>query len=367
MTDPIYEKLRLALQLRGGSMPALNCPEFIALVKYLFTPQEAELASELPILPTPIEGIIEKLGQSQEELRETLERMADNGVVFASDRENVRYYSLMPLLPGIFEMQFLKGTIDERSVRLAHLFEGYYHAVEQMVIETDLKSIPFPMARVITVEQEIPAGFEIHPYDKVSQYIDKAEYIAVGICYCRHYGELLGRPCSKPKDVCMGFGPDAKYIADRKFGRLVTREEARSILRRAEGAGLVHCSSNMTKYVQFICNCCTCHCGILQSMKKYNMQGSAAVSGFITEFDPEKCTACGDCVDRCPMEALTMQGDDLVFNNKLCFGCGLCSSACPTGALQLVARKNAPVPPRDWREMNARLNSAEGVSNYIKG
>jgi MinD superfamily P-loop ATPase len=102
-------------------------------------------------------------------------------------------------------------------------------------------------------------------------------------------------------------------------------------------------------------------------MKKYNMQGSAAVSGFITEFDPEKCTACGDCVDRCPMEALTMQGDDLVFNNKLCFGCGLCSSACPTGALQLVARKNAPVPPRDWREMNARLNSAEGVSNYIKG
>lgn len=367
MTDPIYEKLRLAIQLRGGSMPSLDCPEFFALAKYLFTPEEAELASELPLFPIPISGISDKHGKSEKELTEIFERMADNGVVFTSDRDTIRYYGLMPLLPGIFEMQFLKGSVDERSVRLAHLFEGYNQAVEQMMVEIDLKAIPFPMARVITVEQEIPKGFEIHPYDKVSEYIDKAEYIAVGTCYCRHYGELLGDPCSKPKEVCMGFGPDAKYIADRKFGRLVTREEALSILRQAEEAGLVHCSSNMTKYTQFVCNCCTCHCGILQSMKKYNMQGSAAVSGFITEFDPEKCSACADCVDRCPMEALIMQGDDLVFNDNLCIGCGLCSSGCPTGALQLTTRKNAPVPPRSGRELNSRLNSTEQVSDYFKG
>lgn len=367
MTGQIYQKLRMALQLRGGSMPAMDCPEFFALVEYLFTPQEAEIAAGMPIMPVPVTGINAIDGKSQAELTVILERMADNGVVFTSDRSNVRHYSLMPLLPGIFEMQFLKGSIDDRSVRLAHLFRGYYQAVEKMCMEINLQAIPFPMARVITVEQEIPPGFEIHPYDKVSGYIDKAEYIAVGICYCRHYGELLGDPCLKPKDVCMGFGPDAKYIADRKFGRLVTRDEARSILRRAEEAGLVHCSSNMTKHIQFICNCCMCHCGILQSMKKYNMAGSAAVSGFITVFDPDKCTACGDCVGRCPMEALTMPGNSLVFDNSRCFGCGLCSSSCPTGALQLVARKNAPVPPHDWREMNARLNSTGQVLNYFQG
>jgi MinD superfamily P-loop ATPase len=94
-------------------------------------------------------------------------------------------------------------------------------------------------------------------------------------------------------------------------------------------------------------------------MKKYNMQGSAAVSGFITEFDNEKCSACADCVERCPMEALIMQGDDLVFKDSQCIGCGLCSSACPTGALHLTARKNAPVPPRSWREMSAMLNPKE--------
>jgi MinD superfamily P-loop ATPase len=102
-------------------------------------------------------------------------------------------------------------------------------------------------------------------------------------------------------------------------------------------------------------------------MKKYNMQGSAAVSGFITEFDPEKCSVCGDCIDRCPMEALTMKGDSLVFKDSRCFGCGLCSSACPTGALQLTARVNAPVPPRDWREMTARLISSAQISNIVEG
>ena len=363
MTDPAYEKLRVALQLRGGSLPALDCPEFIALAECLFTPLEAEIAAELPLSPAPVRGLGDMGGRSREELTGILERMADRGVVFTSDRDNLRHYSLMPLLPGIFEMQFLSGSVDERAVRLAHLFEGYFHAVEKLAIAVNLKDIPFPMARVISVETEISSGFEIHPYDRVSEYIDKAKYISVGTCYCRHYGELLGNPCSKPKDVCMAFGPDAKFMAERKFGRPVSREEARSILRRAEEAGLVHCSSNMTEYIQFICNCCACHCGILQSMKKYNMQGSAAVSGFITEFDPDKCNACGECVDRCPMEALAMPGGSLVFSEGKCFGCGLCSSTCPTSAVRLVARKNAPVPPSGWREMNERLISGQQVLN----
>ena len=358
MADYVYEKLREAIQLRGGSMPALDCPEFYALVEYLFSPQEAELAIGLPISAASTDEISSKLSKHREELYKMLEAMADKGLIYTFDRDNVRYYSLLPLLPGVFEMQFLSGAVDQRAIRLAHLFDDYFHALEQISSKSNLKSIPFPMARVITIEKEIPEAFEIHTYDKVSEYINNAEYIAVGTCYCRHHGELLGRPCTKPKDVCMGFGPDARYISERKFGRLVTKEEARAILRRTEEAGLVHCSSNMSKYIQFICNCCTCHCGILQSMKKYNLKGSAAVSGFISVLEQESCIACGDCIERCPMEALALNNDHLIFNDILCIGCGLCSSACPTGALRLEPRNNAPVPPRDWRQLNTSLISA---------
>ena len=366
MTDPVYEKLRRALQLRGGSLPALNCPEFFVLAEYLFSPEEAQLASELPLESIPISGISDKHGKSEEELTQIFERMCDNCVCFSVDRNNVRHYNLMGLLPGIFDTQFLRGQTDERAYRTAHLFKDYYRAVEQLLIKTDLKAIPFPMARVITVEQEIPPGFEIHPYDKVSEYIENNELIAMSWCYCRHYAKLLGDPCSKPAEGCIAFGRDAKYLLDRKFGWAVTKEEARSFLRRAEEAGLVHCSSNTTKYLTFFCNCCICHCSILKSFKKYGKQGSAAVSGFITEFDPEKCNSCGACVEKCIVESLIMKGEDLVYKDDLCIGCGLCSSVCPTGALKLIIRKDAPVPPRDPRELYSKLNSTEQVASYYK-
>ena len=358
MPNHKYESLRVAIQMRGGSMPAIKTPEFFALIDYLFSPEEAELAVILPIMPASADEIADKAGKDSGTVKLQLEGMADKGLVYTFDRDNVRYYSLLPLLPGVFEMLFLSGDVSERAIKLAHLFDDYFKALDKYSSSSDLKSAPFPLARVISVEKEIPASYEIHPYDKVSEYIDKAEYIAVGTCYCRHHGELLGHPCTKPKEVCMGFGPDARYIADRKFGRLISKEEARAILRLTEEAGLVHCSSNMSKYVQFVCNCCTCHCAILQSMKKYNMKGVAAVSGFITAFDEESCIACGDCVERCPMEALKMSGDRLLYDSNLCIGCGLCSSSCPTGSLRLVQRNNAPVPPRDWRQLNASLMSS---------
>jgi electron transport complex protein RnfB len=365
MPDHKYEDLRAAIQMRGGSMPALKCPEFFALVDYLFTPEEAELAVVLPIMPASAHEIAGKAGKDADATKLRLERMADKGLVYTFDKNDVRYYSLLPLLPGVFEMQFLSGDVSERAVKLAHLFEDYFHALDRYSAGSDSQAVPFPLARVITVEKEIPAAYEIHTYDKVSEYINKAEYIAVGICYCRHHGELLGRPCTKPKDVCMGFGPDARYMADRKFGRQISKEEARAILLRTEEAGLVHCSSNMSKYVQFVCNCCPCHCGILQSMKKFNMKGSAAVSGFITAFDADSCITCGDCVERCPMEALTIKDDTLLFDDNKCIGCGLCTSSCATGSLTLVARNNAPVPPRNWQELNTSLISS--VSELTKG
>ncbi len=365
MPDHKYEELRAAIQMRGGSMPAIKSPEFFALIDFLFSPEEANLAVAMPLMPSSAEDIAIKTNRDAAGVRSHLETMADKGLVYTFDKNGVRFYSLLPLLPGIFEMQFLSGDVSERAVKMAHLFEDYFQALDRYSATTAQTPIPFPVARVVSVEKEIEASYVIHPYDKVSEYIEKAEYIAVGTCYCRHHGELLGRPCTKPKDVCMGFGPDARFMAERKFGRLVSKDEARAILRRAEEAGLVHCSSNMSKYVQFVCNCCSCHCGILQSMKKFNMKGSAAVSGFITSFDDDSCIACGDCVERCPMEALKMENGSLFFDESRCIGCGLCTSTCATGSLKLVARRDAPVPPHDWRELNASLLSS--VSELLKG
>jgi len=362
MADRVYEELADALSLRGGTMPVLKCPQLFALLEELFTPEEAELAARMPIGPVTVERFARDVaGSDGRQVEKVLEALADKGIAFTTERNGVRVYTLMLIIPGIFEMQFMKGEVNDRTRKLARLFDDYF-AVASETLQRQVKAAPgssagFPFARVITVEQEIPTDVTVHSYDKVSTYIDEAEHVAVSVCYCRHHGELLGDPCDKPNDVCMTFGPQARYVAERGFGRLISKDEAKQVLDRSEEAGLIHCSSNTGGYVSFICNCCACHCGIIRSIKS-GVIPMGAVSSFVVAVDEDECSGCGSCVDRCQMEALSLNGDTVACKAERCIGCGLCISACPTEALKLESRKAALVPPQDQGELRSSLIAA---------
>ena len=51
--------------------------------------------------------------------------------------------------------------------------------------------------------------------------------------------------------------------------------------------------------------------------------------------DPEKCEGCGDCVDVCPTEAITLEDGKAVVNEEECADCGACEPVCPTEAITL--------------------------------
>jgi ferredoxin len=64
--------------------------------------------------------------------------------------------------------------------------------------------------------------------------------------------------------------------------------------------------------------------------------------------DAEVCNACEICLDRCPMEAISMDAEQVVrVDLQRCIGCGLCVSSCPEGAASLEQRpeENTVVPP----------------------
>jgi len=361
MAESVYEGLADALSLRGGTLPVLKCREFLALLEELLTPEEAEVATRMPLGPVTVEKLVQDGVGRDEQVASVLEALANRGIVFSAERDGARVYTLMPVIPGIFEMQFMKGEVSERTRRLARLFDDYFAVASRVAGEQASSAsgskVGFPFARVITVEQEIPAGVTVHPYDRVSEYIEQAEHISVSVCYCRHHGELLGHPCDKPNDVCMTFGRQAKYVAERGFGRPISKEEAREVLDRAEDAGLVHCSSNTSEYVSFICNCCSCHCGIIRSVKS-GIIPMGAVSSFIVTVDEDECSGCGSCVDRCHMEALTLNGESVVRTAERCIGCGLCVSVCPTEALKMEFREGALVPPQNQRALRQWMISA---------
>jgi electron transport complex protein RnfB len=363
MTEPVYEKLTDALNMRGGAVRVIKCPEFYALLGELFTPEEGALASQMPMNPMSAADFAAEMGSDPGEVERLLEGMANKGLIYAIERGGVMEYNLLQMLPGIFELQLMKGEVNERAKRIAHLFEDYFTGMFQGVQE-GAQFPQFPWARVIAVEAEIPAGMEVQPYDSVSQYIENSEYISLAICYCRHHAELMGNPCDKPKDVCMAFGEGAQFLSQRGFARLVSKEEALEALDRAEKAGLVHCSSNTSENIGFICNCCSCHCGIVQSLIKDSfMPGMGAVSSFIMMVDEEKCMGCGDCIDRCPVQVLSMQDDIVVMDADHCIGCGLCVSTCPTEALRMELRPDRPLPPRDQDSLDAALKASMGTDS----
>ena len=216
----------------------------------------------------------------------------------------------------------------------------------------------FPFFRTLPVEKEIESNTSIQPYDKVSKYIQKPEYIAVGTCFCNQVQTLSSIPSGKPKEVCMTFGPTAQSYIKRGFARRITSEEAFKILDEAERAGLVHCASNTGKYIDGMCNCHIDHCKFLQNIRKSVKPFMVSPSGFVVEYSAEDCTSCGACVERCQMGALVMSGDELVFNSNRCIGCGLCISYCPTGCLQLKAREQAKAPPVNNTQLySTMLNS----------
>lgn len=49
--------------------------------------------------------------------------------------------------------------------------------------------------------------------------------------------------------------------------------------------------------------------------------------------DAEKCTACGECVEACPLEAIEIQDDVAVVDEETCSDCGACADVCPSEAI----------------------------------
>jgi len=357
VSEFVYDRLIDTLVRLHGAIPIHKCAEFTALIEELFTPDEAELAAALPPGMQPLEVISKHVNRPVESIKPLLESMANKGLVLHRLRDDHPEYKLMAVLPGFFEFQFMKGGKTEHDRKMARLFKNYFDKLAERTkgAPPELLKKLTPFSRVIPVEKEVAGGSQIQPYEIVSQYIRNADSISVSTCYCRHFAELLGDPCHKPKRNCMAFGPNAKFIHERGYGQLVSKEEALKILDEAEKAGLVHMSSNTAKYIDFICNCCACHCGILKSFQTSDVSPLGAVSSFRLKINQEACTGCGDCLARCPTKALAINDAVVRLDARRCIGCGLCSSACPSEALSMERRENPPTPPWDHQALAAAM------------
>jgi len=350
--DP-YKALAERLDSLPNGFPATAEGVELKLLSKLFTPEEARLAASLKDAPEIPERIAARIDANPEELRLQLKGMTKRGLIEASRTDDGLAYSLMPFVVGIYEMQ--ANSID---AELARLFETYYQQAFRQVFKAQPS-----FHRVIPVGESVRVDFQIQPYENVTSILDKVHSWGVIDCICRKQKALIGDPCFHPLDVCMVLNEQPGAFDHTPAIKPLTRDEASQTLHRAAKAGLVHTVSNNQKGVWYICNCCTCSCGLLRGIAEMGVANVVARSEFVNRVDADLCLGCDVCTSYCQFGALSV-ADMAKVDEIRCVGCGLCVLACPEGALGLERRpedeiKPPPVNESDWKAARAIAREIE--------
>jgi len=366
----IYRDLQKHLDKLPAGFPSTESGAEIRLLKRLFTPEEAEMATQLSMKPEPLKRIynrVKKSGMSIEELQQLLNQMVYKGITLAHEEGyNERHYSNATFsTPGIINFQ-----LDNRLTKdLMNDFRKYQEDARAKA-KPDTKRIP-PL-RTIPVGKSIPLPekYPVSHYDDVRKLIENTRgQIAVASCICRQSRKLSGESCTKTDliEACLMIGPDhAKRHIEMGIGRPITKEEALGILNKAQEAGLVLQPEN-SQQPEAICCCCGDCCVYLKPLKILPRPADLYLSNFYVEVDPELCNGCQECVERCQLEARIMVDDVATVNLDRCIGCGNCVVICPTNANRLQKKEEEFIPLKDKETVNMEiLSNRVGKWNVFK-
>jgi Na+-translocating ferredoxin:NAD+ oxidoreductase subunit B len=347
MADPIYEKLAGALNARSTSLPSIACNEFFDFISYLYTPEQAAIYLAMPLGLSSINEIAGNLPDADlQKLAHDLEIMEDKGLVHIAEKDGVKLYDGLPLIPGTVEFHMMRGIVDEYHKKMVALLKTYEKAIGKMYASgTPPQMHKAAPGRTVPIDKNIDPRTTVIPYKELKELIMHTDYISAGACACRHEGALMDRPCAKPLNNCMLLGESAVFSVNKGFAKRLTQEEALKVIDQAEAAGLVHTYAYTTgDYFKPLCNCCNDHCAIMRSARKSPDPNMLVIARYVVEINEDECTACEGCISRCQMDALKMVDGKLTRDEKRCIGCGLCMWTCPTEALTLKPLPASKIP-----------------------
>ena len=261
--------------------------------------------------PRTTEEIAKRCKESVEWTAKQLDKLNEAGVCRTMEGMNGTkagwYYPIW--VPGIMEGILSNNEQCERYPDLAACFEEYTRrriALVAPVLQNGKQGMMF--MRVMPVMSAIENNSKTASYDEVRTLVEKAFAISVGPCSCRRSRRLIGEGCGHlEEDMCMYLNDNAINYSRLGSHRLITKEEAYEILKRAEDNGLVH-EINQTPGFEdttAICNCCGCSCYALRIANMFRSAKSIQ-SNFLAKVDKNKCVACGQCVENCQTNALKL-------------------------------------------------------------
>ncbi|TFG10189.1 4Fe-4S dicluster domain-containing protein [Candidatus Thorarchaeota archaeon] len=345
-----YRALQRHLDGMPVGFPATESGVEIRILQRLFTPEEARIATYLRYSPVPSETLeeiferVRSLVKSKDHLEQTLDKMAEKGLILSKKELDCKHYANAQWVVGIYELQVNKMTPELYSDIVDYNIEAFGR---------ELFYSPLPQLRVIPVEKSITPEHDIARYDVVTELVAASEGpFMVANCVCRQAMDLVDNPCKATdrRETCIAFGSMAQMYIEKGWGRELTREELLETIRLNERDGLVLQPSN-SQTLEFLCSCCGCCCGILFGAKMSRKPVKFFSTNYYAEVNSDLCTACGTCINLCQMEALRIEEDAAVIDLDRCIGCGVCVANCPSDALTLQKHDEEKIPPQTVEEL----------------
>ncbi len=340
---------RLAARLNRFPQGAPPSEHLFAVLRILFSEQEAGLAAQLPIKPFTAATAAAIWKTDTVTAQKRLDALADRAVLLDMDISGTQHYCLPPPMAGFFEFSMMRVRNDIDQKTLSELYYQYLN-VEEDFIKALFADVSTPLGRIFAHETVLDEDrLEVLDYERASHIVNKASHIGISMCYCRHKMQHLGKACDAPMDICMTFNTTAASLIKHGHARPVDKAECLDLLDQARECGLVQFGENVREGVNFICNCCGCCCEALGAVKRFAVARTIR-SNFVAALDEDTCRGCGKCVKTCPVEALAephgVRGTaKVVLDAERCLGCGVCVRSCTFGALRLDARPGRTITP----------------------
>ena len=347
---------------------------FHAILKELYTAEEADLVVRMPYGMASLDKIEQVTGYDKAQAQTLLEGLCEKGLVLDIGREGRYLYIVSPLVVGIFEFTMMRTRGQLNTKEWARLFHEYLSDPDTFYKANCGSGQKVSALRTLPHEGTVSEEefVEVLDYEKATAITESAKKFAIGICSCRHEKLHMGlKTCEVPLETCSTFGASADMMIRHGFGKEVSREAMLENNARSREMGLVFCADNVKKNISFICHCCGCCCNVLLGVSRFGYPNTVVTSNYIAKVDDDACSECGTCADICPVDAITVLNGNgngappdptdrhsreggnpsgPMINEKLCLGCGVCALECTTGSMRLVPRAQRVLTPEDTFE-----------------
>ncbi len=341
---------RLAVRLNRFPQGAPPSQQLFDILEILFSKQEAEWVSRLPVRVFTAKRAARALNMSLSRTRSVLNHLCRKALLVDIRQNGSTTYCLPPPMAGFFEFSLMRRRTDIDQKRLAELFYRYIN------LDEDFSKALFAvghtqLGRIFVDESQIPnrSHLEVMEHERATEAIKAADAIGISHCYCRGKMDAIERGCDAPRNICMTLNITGASLIRHGHARRIEVREALDILEAAKDKHLVQFGENVRDKANFICNCCKCCCEGMIAARRFAMYHPVNTTHYMAEVDPSDCSGCGLCERVCPVEAIATSSraprSVPQLDAGLCLGCGLCARACPTSSIVLQSRPQRVVTP----------------------